>query len=170
MSYEQKNTQNTQKVKNKVSHVLHHEKVQKAKGGLKAVLKHAQDLLTLEAIVSEAVDSYLTGEIKVASLKDGVLHLTTPTAALATRINYSQMKLIASLKRQKKPWLITSIKISVRPTSEKKQINQTLLIPPSEDNGKLLAATAQYIEDESLREALLSLSHRALEADPAQGK
>jgi len=148
--------------KNNASHALQHEKVQKAKGGLKAVLKHARDLLTLEAIVSEAVDSYLPGEIKVASLKMGILHLTTPTAALATRINYSQMKLIALLKRQTKPWLITHIKISVRPKSEKKTIESTSLTPPSEDNGKLLSATAQYIEDESLREALLSLSHHAI--------
>lgn len=152
----------SRKQKNKISHALEHEKVQQAKGGLKSVLKHARDLLALEAIVSEAVDSYLPGEIKVASLKEGILHLTTPTAALATRINYSQMKLIALLKRQKKPWLITNIKISVRPKPEKKPIKPTSLMPPSEDNGKLLAATAQYIEDEPLREALLSLSHRAM--------
>jgi len=147
--------------KNNVSHVLRHEKVQKAKGGLKTVLRQAQDLLALEAIVSEAVDSYLPGEIKVAALKDGILLLTTPTAALATRINYSQMPIIASLKRQKKPWIITQIKISVRPKSDKKSTKPTALIPLSEDNGQLLAATALYIEDESLREALLSLSRRA---------
>ncbi|MFT7686993.1 MAG: hypothetical protein ACI9FB_002341 [Candidatus Azotimanducaceae bacterium] len=140
------------------SQTLRHDKVQSAKGGLKYVLNRANELLVIESVVSETIDSDLPGEVKVASFELGILHLSTSSASLATRIKYSQRNLIARLKRIKKPILIDSIKVSVQPKNYQEPFQNLPPIPPSKENGELLKTSAQYIEDEPLREALIKLS------------
>jgi hypothetical protein len=144
------------------SQTLQHDKVQSAKGGLKYVLNRANALLVIESVVSEAVDGELRGDVKVASLENGLLHLSTSSASLATRVKYSQMNLIAILKRLKKPLFIDSIKVSVQPKIYKDSYKTLPPLPPSTENGKLLETSAQYIEDDPLREALIKLSKHAI--------
>lgn len=141
---------------------LQHDKVQSAKGGLKYVLNRANALLVIESVIGEAVDGELRGDVKVASLDNGLLHLSTSSASLATRVKYSQMNLIALLKRLKKPFFINSIKVSVQPKIHKDLYKNVPPIPPSAENAKLLETSAQYIEDAPLREALIKLSEHSI--------
>ena len=119
--------------------------LQQSRGALKTVIKHAHTLLTIQATVRDVVP----GEIEVSSLLGDELHLITPSAALATRIKYSQRALIAALRKQKKPVSVENIKITVRPAIQPKPIITKPPIPPSVENSKHLATAAQYIEDEA---------------------
>jgi len=101
------------------------------------------------------------GDIHVALFSNGLLHLVTPTAALATRIKYQQNTLIAALRRHDVPLIVKSIKVSVRPEFQQIAPTTRPALPISAENGQQIASAAQYIEDEPLRKALINLSERA---------
>jgi hypothetical protein len=125
-----------------------------AKGVLNRLLTQTDDLIFLQRLVRKVVD----GDIFVASLDQGQLHLITPSAALATRLKYSRKNLIASLQQRKSPYPIDSIKISVRPDYVARDKPEHNMPQVSLANAKHIAETAQYIEDDSLRKALFRLS------------
>jgi len=125
-----------------------------ARGTLNRLLAHTDELVLLQRLVRKIV----AGDIYVASLDEGLLHLITPSAALATRLKYSQKAVIASLRERKNPYPIDSIKISVRPDYFPPAKPERQTKPVSLTNAKHIAETAQYIEDEALRKALFRLS------------
>jgi hypothetical protein len=125
-----------------------------AKGTLNRLLAQTDDLILLQRLVRKVV----AGDIFVASLDQGQLHVITPSAALATRLKYSQKAVIASLQQRKNPYLIDSIKISVRPDYIPPAKPERRMPRVSLSNAEHIAETAQYIEDEALRKALFSLS------------
>lgn len=132
-----------------------------SRGALKAVFKHSQALLTIQSIIREVIP----GEIQVAAHHQGMLHLITPSAALATRIKYSQRALIAALRQRKNPFVVKNIKVSVRPQFHEKLARTRTATPPSRESARHIAAAAQYIEDEPLRKALIKLSQAASSDD-----
>jgi len=135
-----------------------------SKGPLKQLFRHAQSLLAMQRLIQKLTP----GELQVISFEDQVLSLNTPSAALATRIKYSQNSLIASLARLKRPVIVTSIKVQVRPDlieAYKPKAPANFARPPSAENGRHLAEAAKYIEDEALRKALIQLSTRAAPED-----
>ena len=131
--------------------------LKKTRGAVKTVLRRAQVLLAIQTIIREVVP----GDISVASFHEGKIQLITPSAALATRVKYSQSALIAALRQRKDPFIISEIKISVRPLEIKSSFVPPAAIPPSEANASHMFTAAQYIEDEPLRKALINLSKRA---------
>lgn len=131
--------------------------LQRRKGALGAIHHQIRTLLDVQA----AVNSLLNADVKVASIEAGCLHLITPSAALATRLRYSQKTLLNGLRTRDKPFNFNQIKISVRPdlmTIPTPLTHEAL--KPNKQNAEQIAATAQYIEHEPLRKALLKLSMR----------
>jgi len=133
---------------------------------LNKLFSHSQDLILLQNTLRQT----FPGEVYVASLLEGTLHLVTPSAALATRLKYRQSAIKAALeqvslhgsgaKNRKETVYIEQIKVSVRPNFKSPTPPTRSAIPPSPQTANLIAETAQYIEDEPLRKALLRLSER----------
>jgi len=133
---------------------------------LNKIFSHSQDLIALQNTLRQT----FPGEVYVASLVEGTLHLVTPSASLATRLKYRQKAIKDSLeqlnfqdtgaKHQKKAIHVEQIKISVRPNFKPPTPPTRYAIPPTPQTARLIAETAQYIEDGPLRKALLRLSKR----------
>jgi hypothetical protein len=125
-----------------------------ANGTLNRLLAKTNDLILLQRLVRKIV----AGDIFVASLEHGQLHVITPSAALATRLKYNRKAVIASLQQRKNPYTIDSIKISVRPDYTASIKSERHMPHVSLSSAEHIAETAQYIEDDALRKALFRLS------------
>ncbi|MDG1444383.1 MAG: DciA family protein [Pseudomonadales bacterium] len=131
-----------------------------SRGSLKNIINHAKALLSLQSIISDQYPHYPADEIRVASLNDGHLELTTASAASTTRIKYSQQTLISALRRQKPPHFVDSIAVSVRPQFHTATISTPDTKALSDQSAQNIAEAAKYIEDEPLRKALIRLADR----------
>ena len=120
------------------------------------VYSQSRDLLDLQATIRKFVPS----NVYVASISNETLHLVTNSGAVATKVGYRQHNIIAAIRRPGSQIKISKIKISVRPEDPKFTPVLKEPLPISDDNARQLAATAQYIEDEPLRKALIKLSKR----------
>jgi hypothetical protein len=125
-------------------------------GTLHTLYAHVQALLDLQGVIRAVVP----GDVYVASCDAAVIHLITPSPALATRLRYGHRKLIAAL-RDKAGIDLQQVKVSVRPNYVPPQPRLRPAKPLSPENARHLASTAKYIEDDSLRIALIRLSDRA---------
>ena len=126
------------------------------KSVLYKVYSKSRDLLDLQA----AIRKFVPPNVYVASISDETLHLVTDSGAVATRVGYRQHNIIAAIRRTGSQIKINKIKISVRPEDPKFTPVLKEPLPLSDDNARQLAETAQYIEDEALRKALIKLSKR----------
>lgn len=126
------------------------------RGLLYKVYSQSRDLLKLQSIVRKFVPS----TVYVASLSNETLHLVTSSSAAATQIRYRQRNIISAVRRQESKFNINKIKVSVRPDEPESIPLLRPPSPPSDENARHLAATAQYIEDDALRKALINLSKR----------
>jgi hypothetical protein len=124
---------------------------------LKHLYAHAKELL----VIQELINKHVKGEIHVAAIKDGTLHLVAQSSAVATQLRYRRRNLIALLRHQHN---IDNLKVSVQPFEPPKTDRHPSARLPSAKNAKQLADTAKYIEDEGLRKALITLSKRGLKS------
>ena len=136
-----------------------------SRGSLKNIINHAKALLSIQSIISEQYPNYPADDIRVASLNEGQLQLTTASAASATRLKYSQKALISALRRRKKPHFVNSVKVSVRPHFDKAPVSRPEIDPLSDESARNIVDAAQYIEDEPLRKALIHLAGRDKHTD-----
>jgi hypothetical protein len=121
---------------------------------LHSLLAQSRDLL----IIEDVVQRFVKEDVSVCSLKNNELTLNVPSGAIATKVRYRQRNIISTLHRA--GLSITSLKIKVQPAlSPQKTVTVDRHI--SAENAHQLAESAQYIEDERLREALLRLSRRS---------
>jgi hypothetical protein len=130
-------------------------------GVLRSIYSETRILLDIQA----AVKAVLPADFHVAALKDGELHLVTRSAAIATRIKYSQKSILGALRTQKLPQLVKSIKVSVRPEQVSAPIPAPEALPPSPENARQLQSAAEFIEDPELKSALIKLSNRSQDTD-----
>ena len=130
-------------------------------GVLRNIYAETRILLDIQA----AVKAVLPADLHVAALNDGELHLVTPSAAVATRIKYSQKSLLGALKAERLPSPVTSIKVSVRPfygfDSPNSNQPERQAVAPNAENGRQIRSAAAHIDDPDLKSALLKLSERA---------
>jgi hypothetical protein len=131
------------------------------KGVLRNIFDEAAILLDIQAAVKEVVRS----DIQVAGLNDGELHLVTPSAAIATRIKYSQKSIIGILKTRRGDKPIKTIRISVRPIFDKPERPDREALPPNAANARQLEAAADHVSDPELKEALRRLAARGVETE-----
>ena len=119
-------------------------------------------------MLQNALRQTFPGEVYVASLLEGTLHLITPSASLATRLKYRQSAIKAALeqipmsgpKNRREIVHIEQIKVSVQPSYRPDTPPKKSALAPTPQTARLIAETAQYIEDEPLRKALIKLSKR----------
>ena len=128
-----------------------------AGGALARVFRQTRELLAIQDVVRQ----FVPPNVKVASIQDKTLHLVTPSSAAATQIRYRQRAIIASIRQSGTELDVTGIRVSVRPEAKPKEPPTSSPRPPSEENARQLASTAEYIEDEALRKALMRLSNRS---------
>lgn len=125
------------------------------RGAIGRLYRQARDRLELQDHIREVVP----GEIYVAAFDQGVLHLVTPSAALATRLRYQQRRFIGKLALDGQA--VSGLKVSVRP--EMAQRYEPAPREPramSRETAKQVADAARHIDDEGLREAIIRLSSR----------
>ena len=103
------------------------------------------------------MDDVLDVETSVGSLKNNELTLLTSKSTQATHIRYRQRNVISALRRRGLE--VSSLKIKVQPPfSANKPENRERYLTPQ--TASQLQQTAAYIEDESLKNALIRLSKR----------
>ncbi len=124
---------------------------------LKHLYAHAKELL----VIQELINKHVKGDVHVAAIADGTLHLVAQSSAVATQLRYRHRNLIALLRHQHN---IDNLKVSVQPFEPPKTAQYPSAKLPSAKNAKQLADTAKYIEDEGLCKALITLSKRGLKS------
>jgi hypothetical protein len=141
MSRVPKSIRSTQQILKGSNHILH------------SLYAQSQELRTIQQIV----DRVLNVATSVASLKNNELTLLTAKSTQATQIRYRQRNIISALRRRGLE--VSSLKIKVQPIfSPKKSEDSERYLTPQ--NASQLQQTAEHIEDESLRKALIKLSRR----------
>ena len=112
---------------------------------------------TLKSDKIETRNSWNFNENQWTSLKNNDLTLLTAKSTQATQIRYRQRSIISALRRRGLE--VSSLKIKVQPifSAKKPEDSERYLTP---QNASQLQQTAAYIEDESLRNALIKLSKR----------
>jgi len=141
MSRVPKSIRSTQQILKGSNHILH------------SLYAQSQELRTIQQIV----DRVLNVATSVASLKNNELTLLTAKSTQATQIRYRQRNIISALRRR--GLQVSSLKIKVQPIfSPKKPEDSERYLTPQ--NASQLQQTAEHIEDESLRKALIKLSRR----------
>lgn len=126
------------------------------KGVLRNIFTETRILLDIQATVKEVVHA----DVQVASLSDGELHLVTHSAAIATRIKYSQKSIIGTLKTKRRDQPINSIKVIVRPLFERPEREFREALRPNADNARQLESAADFVDDPNLKAALRKLASR----------
>ena len=144
MSRVPKSIRSTQQILRGSNHILH------------SLYAQSQDLRTIQQIV----DNVLDVETSVASLKNNELTLLTAKSTQATQIRYRQRNIISALRRRGLE--VSSLKIKVQPifSAKKPEDSERYLTP---GNASQLKQTAEHIEDEALKKALINLSRRIRE-------
>jgi hypothetical protein len=141
MSRVPKSIRSTQQILKGSNHILH------------LLYAHSQELGTIQQIVDDVLDV----KTSVGSLKNNELTLLTARSTQATRVRYSQRNIISALRRRGLE--VSSLKIKVRPTfpAQIPENSERYLTPQVASQ---LQQTAAFIEDESLKNALIMLSKR----------
>lgn len=141
MSRVPKYIRSTQQILDGPNHILH------------SLYARSKELGTIQEIVDDVLDL----ETNVGSLKNHELTLLTAKSTQATQIRYRQRNIISALRRRGLD--VSSLKIKVQPTfsSTKPEDSQRYL---TQQVASQLKQTAAYIEDESLKNALIRLSKR----------
>jgi hypothetical protein len=141
MSRVPKSIRSTQQILKGSNHILH------------LIFAQSQELGTIQQIV----DNVLDVKTSVSSLKNNELTLLTDKSTQATQIRYRQRNIISALRRRGLE--VSSLKIKVQPTFPAKipENSERYLAPQVASQ---LRETAAFIEDKSLKNALIRLSKR----------
>ena len=141
MSRVPKSIRSTQQILKGSNHILH------------LLYAQSQELGTIQQIVDDVLDV----KTSVGSLKNNELTLLTARSTQATQVRYSQRNIISALRRRGLE--VSSLKIKVQPTfpAQIPENSERYLTPQVASQ---LQQTAAFIEDESLKNALIMLSKR----------
>ena len=141
MSRVPKSIRSTQQILKGSNHILH------------SLYAQSRELRSIQ----QTVDRLLDVQTSVASLKNNELTLITEKSTQATQIRYRQRNIISALRRAGLE--VSSLKIRVEPilVAKKSEDSERYLSPR---NSSHLQQTAEHIEDEALKKALIKLSRR----------
>jgi hypothetical protein len=141
MSRMPKSIRSTQQILKGSNHILH------------SLYAQSQHLRTIQQIVDDVLDV----KVSVGSLKNKELTLLAAISSQATQIRYRQRSIISALRRSGLE--LSSLKIKVQPifSAKIKENSERYLTPLVASQ---LQQTATFIEDESLRNAIIRLSKR----------
>ncbi|WP_250656840.1 DciA family protein [Alkalimarinus coralli] len=126
---------------------------------LNRLFRKADAISKLNKELDQALPESLKGQFKISGYKDRVLKLVVHSAALATRLKFTQAQLIQKLRANPVLKELQSITIKVRPSRHKKKLVRKLQ-PISNENAQLLKEEAGQTEDIDLKNVLLKLATR----------
>ena len=125
------------------------------------IVKKVEEISKLNTIVQEALDPKLAAYCRVANVRDGILILTTHSSSYGNLLRYAEVELLTRLRSDPNWCHLKSIKTCVRPpmthAQKPPQVNKPTL---TESNSTCIQATAHYIHEPALRQALERLAKR----------
>ena len=121
---------------------------------LHSLFNQSQTLLRIEAMIRRHVDR----KFAISSFKNKQLVLSTETGADATYMRYRQRNLISALRRD--GFEVSELKIKVRPEFQA-DTPSTIKRHLSPEAARRLISSAECIDNEPLKQALIKLSKRA---------
>jgi hypothetical protein len=128
---------------------------------LGGILLKANYLQILNKKFLTLLDKTLRNHCQIANLREDTLIIAAENASIATRLRYEAPALLTKLKLIPEFAELTSIQLYIAPkplTKEYLTRHPHATITLSPENAQLLAQTANSVEDESLKEALLRLA------------
>jgi hypothetical protein len=125
---------------------------------LNRLYNKARRLEDLQGIVRELLSDAVSPHVRIATYRDGSLHLYADNAHWATRLRYMESELIASLRKFDAFSHLKTVQYSVKPLYTPPSYKNTARAI-SEDNARHISTVAKYIGDDALRKALIKLSH-----------
>jgi hypothetical protein len=131
-------------------------------GELKPLIEQALKIHQVNQALQPLLPVAFQGTVQVASLKSGSVVLDVPNASMLTILRYQGPELLSQLRQVKGLSGLASLKFRIAPPQAtpvvEPEIIETKHISP--ETAALLRATADKLEDEGLKAALLSLASR----------
>jgi len=123
------------------------------------LFQQARRLVDLQKLVDTHLPASLRGRLSVASYEDDLLLLVTDNAHRAATLRYRETELIRSLKQERQFRSLKRVRFAIRPGHQPRPPAESRQ-PLSEQAARHIVASAKYIEDADLREALIQLAKR----------
>lgn len=121
------------------------------------IYRKAQTLNQQLDLLETCIPPEIQGHIRIASLKDGTLHVFADSGTWASFIRYHEVEILEDLQQFVSFRHLQHIRCSVRPwyqaprdTGPARKI--------SEESAKHIASAAKHIKDHNLRKALMRLA------------
>lgn len=135
-------------------------------GELKPLIEHALKIHQLNQAIGPLLPEGFAGNVQVATIKSGSVVLDVPNASMLTVLKYQGPELLSKLRQLPGLAGLASIKFRVAPplspdshnTSPSHLDAEEPIKRISPETSALLRATADKLEDEGLKAALLSLA------------
>jgi hypothetical protein len=131
-----------------------------ASATLKALLRHAHELLRLEDDIGALLAPSIRPHCRAAGYRDGQLILMTDSPAWATRLRYQVPALLAGLRRRAPALGLREILVKVSPFTQPVEAATAPGPAMSAGSAALLQDVANGIGDPRIRAAMLRLAGR----------
>lgn len=131
-------------------------------GELKPLIEQALKIHQVNQALQPLLPEAVRGQVQVATLKSGSVLLDVPNASMLTVLRYQAPELLSKLRQIKGLAGLASVKFRIAPP----HVERTTQEQPTEfkrispQTAALLQATAEKLEDEGLKAALLSLAQK----------
>lgn len=138
-----------------LEHLLH-------QGELKPLIEQALKIHQVNLALQPLLPEAFRGKVQVATIKSGSVVLDVPNASMLTVLRYQGSDILSQLRQLPGLAGLASVKFRIAPPTVERKIEapapETKRI--SEETAALLRSTADKLEDENLKAALLSLAGR----------
>lgn len=130
------------------------------RGELSGLVKQVLKAHEVNQVLQPLLNPEHQGQCQVTHVEGGCVTLDVPNASLLTVMRYQAPELLSKLRMNKALAGLTSIKCRIKPPAQAKKVAE----PPKpslfidEASRAVLKETAEKIEDERLRAALLKLA------------
>lgn len=129
-------------------------------GELKPLIEQALKIHQVNQALQPLLPEGFAGQVQVATIKSGSVVLEVPNASMLTILKYQAPELLSKLRQVKGLSGLASVKFRIQPplaqSSPVQQPSEIKKISP--ETAALLRQTAEKLEDEGLKAALLRLA------------
>ena len=131
-------------------------------GELKPLIEQALKIHQINLALQPLLPEAFRGEVQVASLKSGSVVLDVPNASMLTVLKYQGPELLSQLRQIPGLAGLASVKFRITPVHVERAVQAQIpdIKRISSETAQLLRDTAEKLEDEGLKAALLSLASR----------
>jgi hypothetical protein len=131
-------------------------------GELKPLIEQALKIHQVNLALQPLLPEVFAGKVQVSTIKSGSVVLDLPNASMLTVLQYQGPELLSKLRQIPGLAGLASIKFRVAPPKAEKVVGEAVVEVKkiSTEAAALLRSTAEKLEDEGLKTALLSLASR----------